>query len=277
MSDSAPAEPPGRLISHFADRSRAEQTAAWTDLWESDENNLWDRGKPSPALIDFIESKPEALCAPVAGKAGRFCALIPGCGRGYDVAMLALHGFDVYGLEVSSKGAQIARDYVTRELESPQDYNYGPKGRFQTQVGSVQIITADFFDRDWETLLGGAGKRGFDLIYDYTFLCALLPEMRKDWSTRMAELVAPRGVLVCLEFPMYKNLGAAGPPWGLRGVHWSLLAEGKDGIIHEPGNVEEDDTVDGPFRRIVYLRPARSYEAGRGTDMLSVWKLNERN
>ncbi|KAG5924851.1 hypothetical protein E4U42_004535 [Claviceps africana] len=271
MSNSAPV-PPGRLVAHFADRSRSEQTAAWNDLWESDDNDLWDRGMPSPALIDLIESRPEALCAPSLVGRGRLRALIPGCGRGYDVAMLALHGFDVCGLEVSSKGAQIARDYTRRELESPHDYNYGRKGRFETPPGSVQIITADFFNHDWETLLGEDGKRGFDLIYDYTFLCALLPEMRKDWSMRMAELVAPSGVLVCLEFPMYKDLGAVGPPWGLRGVHWNLLAEGKDGIIHEPGNVEQEDMIDGPFNRIVYISPERSYEAGRGTDMLSIWK-----
>ncbi|KAG5952637.1 hypothetical protein E4U53_000331 [Claviceps sorghi] len=303
MSNSAPA-PPGRLVSHFADRSRSEQTAAWNDLWESDENDLWDRGMPSPALIDFVESRSEALCSPSPVNGERLRALIPvgtswlfsklffslqdvrrrdariclchgvqGCGRGYDVAMLALHGFDVYGLEVSSKGAQLARDYTARELESPHDYNYGRQGRFETPPGSVHIITADFFNHDWETLLGEDGKRGFDLIYDYTFLCALLPEMRKDWSLRMAELVAPSGVLVCLEFPMYKELGAVGPPWGLRGVHWNLLAEGQDGIIHEPGNVEDEDVADGPFKRIVYLRPERSFEAGRGTDMLSVWKL----
>ncbi|KAG5980632.1 hypothetical protein E4U55_003815 [Claviceps digitariae] len=271
MSDPVP-EPPTRLISHFADRSRTEQTVAWSELWESDENDIWDRGMPSPALIDFIESKPEALHAPVAANAERLRALVPGCGRGYDVAMLALHGFDVCGLDVSSKGAQVARDYTANEIKNPQDYNYGHKGRLEMQPGSVQIIAADFFNRDWEALLGENGKRGFDLIYDYTFLCALLPEMRKDWSTRMAELIAPTGVLVCLEFPMYKDLRAVGPPWGLRGVHWNLLAEGGDGIIHEPSNSEREDAVDGPFKRIMYLRPERSYEAGRGADMLSVWK-----
>ncbi|KAK2591341.1 hypothetical protein QQS21_010966 [Conoideocrella luteorostrata] len=268
MANHAP-EPPGRLVSHFANRSREQQSDGWDSLWESSENDLWDRGMPSPALIDYIESKPDVLCAPPHGR--RLRAFIPGCGRGYDVAMLALHGFDVYGLEVSAKGAEVARHHATKELEHPQGYNIGDESWSGTQPGAVKIIAGDFFARDWERTLAEDEWEGFDLIYDYTFLCALLPEMRKDWARRMRELVAPSGVLVCLEFPMYKDLKATGPPWGLRGVHWNLLAEGKDGVLHEPGP-ETGAGAGGPFRRIAYFRPARSYEAGRGADMLSVWK-----
>lgn len=94
--------------------------------------------------------------------------------------------------------------------------------------------------------------------------------MRKDWGRRMRELVAPSGILVCLEFPMYKDLKAIGPPWGLNGVHWNILAQGRDGIIDQTG--EENDAEGGAFQRTLYFKPARSYEAGRGADMVSVWK-----
>ncbi|OAA47884.1 Thiopurine S-methyltransferase [Metarhizium rileyi] len=260
-------EPPGRLAAHFINRSRAQQSDGWDFLWESNENELWDRGMPSPALIDFIESRQDVLQAPAER---RLCALVPGCGRGYDVVMLALHGFDVYGLEISAKGAQMARDYASKELVEPQEYNFGSKEWPKGQPGRVRIIAADFFVRDWEQILAEDGVNGFDLIYDYTFLCALLPEMRKDWACRMRELVAPNGVLVCLEFPMYKDLKAIGPPWGLNGVHWKILAAGKDGIIEEAE--EETGAENGPFKRALYFKPPRSYEAGRGTDMVSVWK-----
>ncbi|KHN93991.1 Thiopurine S-methyltransferase [Metarhizium album ARSEF 1941] len=260
-------EPPGRLISHFTNRSRAQQSEGWDSLWESDENDLWDRAMPSPALIDFIESKHDHLHAP-PGR--RLCALVPGCGRGYDVAMLALHGFDVYGLEVSAKGAEIARDYATRELVEPHEYNFGSKDWPKGQPGRVRIIAGDFFVRNWEQTLAQDDVKGFDLIYDYTFLCALLPEMRKDWGRRMRELVAPTGILVCLEFPMYKDVKAVGPPWGLNGVYWNILAVGKDGLVEE--TEEDSEAENGPFKRVVYFKPPRSYEAGRGTDMLSVWK-----
>lgn len=34
-----------------------EQNAGWSELWDSDQSDLWDRGKPSPALVDFVEQK----------------------------------------------------------------------------------------------------------------------------------------------------------------------------------------------------------------------------
>jgi methyl halide transferase len=86
----------------------------------------------------------------------------------------------------------------------------------------------------------------------------------------MHELLSPDGVLICLEFPLYKGLTLPGPPWGLKGVYWNLLAVGGDGIIHEPGE-EETEKEEGPFRRVLYFKPPNSYEIGKGTDMLSVW------
>jgi hypothetical protein len=86
----------------------------------------------------------------------------------------------------------------------------------------------------------------------------------------MRELVAPTGVLVCLEFPMYKDVKAIGPPWGLNGVHWNVLAAGKDGIVDKVE--EESGEGNGPFKRVLRFKPPRSYDAGRGADMISVWK-----
>lgn len=42
----------------------------------------------------------------------------------------------------------------------------------------------------------------FDLGYDYTFLCALHPDMRKDWATAWAQLLRPGGYLLTLIFPV---------------------------------------------------------------------------
>ncbi|OTB18792.1 hypothetical protein K445DRAFT_307680 [Daldinia sp. EC12] len=263
-----PAEASSRLVSHFTTKSKENQTSGWDELWQSGEDDLWDRGKPSPALIDFIESRPDVLRPSREGR--RLRALVPGCGKGYDVVMLALHGFDAYGLEVSKKGVEVARAYAANELAEPRAFNYGNKEEWPVEKrGEVHFIAGDFFRKGWEAQCGDTKLEGFDLIYDYTFLCALVPEMRKDWARRMRELLAPTGVLICLEFPLYKDLRASGPPWGLKGVYWNLLAQGGDGIIKKP--VQENDTDGGLFERVAYISPPRSHEIGKGTDMISVW------
>ncbi len=203
--------------------------------------------------------------------------------------MLALHGFDVYGLDVSEKGVTLARDYATTELAKPQAYNFGSawasatkKSQARSQ-GEVKFLKGDFFKSDWEVGIQ------FDLIYDYTvsffaiffllwtaadnaqFLCALHPSMRPEWASRMADLLSPTGTLVCLEFPLYKDPTLPGPPWGLNGVYWNLLVEGRSGIVSEDRDEMCNGQVKGQFSRLLHIKPARSYETGRETDMLGIY------
>lgn len=92
----------------------------------------------------------------------------------------------------------------------------------------------------------------------------------------MARVLKPKtGLLICLEFPMYKDPKLPGPPWGLKGVHWNLLTEGREGLVTgevgDDGIEGETGPHNGDFRRLIYVRPARSYKVAKGTDMLSVW------
>lgn len=94
--------------------------------------------------------------------------------------------------------------------------------------------------------------------------------MRAQWASRMADLLAPTGQLVCLEFPLWKDPKLPGPPWGLKGVHWDLLAQGGDGVLGNGGKVDQN-TDRGLFTRTLFVKPERSYEQSRGTDMVSVY------
>jgi hypothetical protein len=93
--------------------------------------------------------------------------------------------------------------------------------------------------------------------------------MRAQWASRMADLLVPGGLLVCLEFPLFKDPSLSGPPWPLQGVHWNLLSEGGDGILHP--SKPNQQVQGGNFERKWYIKPERSYESGRGTDMLSIY------
>ncbi|KAK4225843.1 S-adenosyl-L-methionine-dependent methyltransferase [Podospora fimiseda] len=274
---------PGTLISHFGSRPAELQTEGWTALWDTNQNDLWDRGKPSPALIDLLEGEEGKLFIPSRKNDGgrRLRVLVPGCGKGYDVVMLALHGFDVWGLEVSAKGVKTAREYAEMELERISEYNFGEGKGYLGGRGSVKIVQGNFFGKEWEKeVFGEEEERGFEVIYDYTFLCALLPEMRKGWGRRMGELLAPEGVLICLEFPLYKDLKLPGPPWGLReGIYWDLLACGGSGMFGSDEEAQQamkaDKVTEGKLERVARLKPERSYEVSKGTDRLSIWRFKK--
>ncbi|KAJ6262466.1 hypothetical protein Dda_3274 [Drechslerella dactyloides] len=288
----------GRLITHFLKKDQkntGEQNAAWSELWDTDQSDLWDRGKPSPALAEFLERKLDhSSLRKTEGQILR--ALVPGCGRGYDVVMLALHGFDVYGLEVSPGAVSAANAYAATQLTHPSAENFSNQDYQPSDGhGGVKFVEGDFFTSDWmgDCLREEEIFQGFDLIYDYTasyilpllplwcngFLCAIPPSSRRNWARRMQELLSPTGILVCLEFPLWKDLDAMGPPFGLNGVHWDLLAEGGDGILHSSDDLTDEKQAErrgqgqGLWKRVQYYKPELSFDQGRGTDMVSVWKL----
>lgn len=83
--------------------------------------------------------------------------------------MLALHGFDAVGLEVSSTAVDVANAYCEFELRQPGGANFGAnENRADYTVGTVSIVRGDFFESGWESALFGGSHDGFDLIYDYT-------------------------------------------------------------------------------------------------------------
>lgn len=168
-----------KLILNFKSEIE-DHNEAWANLWDTNNDDMWDRGRPSPALIDLIEK--DDVLNPITAEGQRRKVLVPvrylritiqrlpsngsqGCGKGYDVVMLALHGFDVVGLEISSKGISIAEEYSRKEFLDPQTYNSGPSGSSNTGLvgrGSVTFIQGDFFKGD------SLSDEKFDIIYDYT-------------------------------------------------------------------------------------------------------------
>lgn len=56
-------------------RNREEQSAGWTSLWESNESDLWDRGRPSPAFVDFLNTNDYGKT--LVNSKGQLKALVP--------------------------------------------------------------------------------------------------------------------------------------------------------------------------------------------------------
>jgi SAM-dependent methyltransferase len=88
-------------------------------------------------------------------------ALVPGCGKGYDVLLLAAFGYDAYGLEISDTALEAARA-TEKDMSGKEVY----QTRAGVQRGSVNWLHGDFFSDGFLDGLPGVAK--FDLIYDYT-------------------------------------------------------------------------------------------------------------
>jgi hypothetical protein len=148
----------------------------------------WDAGAAAPELKLLVGQ--ERL------PTGR--ALVPGSGSGYDVLALASEDRAAVGVDLAPGAGE-----RFRELRSER----------QIPAERARFVAGDFFELEFEGL--------FDLIWDYTFLCAIEPERRKTWARRCSDLLRPGGTLAVLLFPVVP-LGVppvpadgGGPPYRL--------------------------------------------------------------
>ncbi|XP_028100614.1 probable thiol methyltransferase 2 isoform X3 [Camellia sinensis] len=89
-----------------------------------------------------------------------------------------------------------------------------PKGRALVPgCGSLSssLPNADYFTFLKEDFFTWRPTELFDLIFDYTFFCAIEPDMRSAWASQMRDLLKPDGELITLMFPVSDHVG--GPPY----------------------------------------------------------------
>jgi methyl halide transferase len=142
-------------------------------------NTPWNKGQPSPPMLEWVTSNKPA---------GR--ALVPGCGVGHDVAMLAQHGLDAFGLDIAPTAIAMAQKAYPELAD--------------------HFMLADLFDPPAD-LLGS-----FDYLFEHTCLCALPPEWRTRYEKAAHELLKPGGLLVGVWF-IHPEMdpGESGPPFGI--------------------------------------------------------------
>lgn len=123
----------------------------------------WDLGEPSPPLLHFIEEG--ELPAPGT-------VLVPGCGSGHELPLLALAGHLPIGLDFAPRAVEAAR---ARLAEA------GVEGR---------VLEADVLDLPGELDLEPGSV---DWVFEQTCFCALPPDRRGDYVRSLARLVRPGG------------------------------------------------------------------------------------
>jgi thiopurine S-methyltransferase len=161
-----------------------EEPSRWDQRYREGGDG-WELGQPAPPLAQFLSTHPLAPQSP-----GR--VLVPGCGRGHEVALLEDLGFSAIGLDFSGEALREARRLHGEE-----------------RVG-LQWLQADLFDRQ---ALEAADLTPGSLsgIVEHTCFCAIDPGLREDYIATASRLLAPGGWLLGL-FWCHRRQG--GPPWG---------------------------------------------------------------
>lgn len=137
----------------------------WAELWDND-TLPWDKGSPNPALEDTLIQQRSTIGGPhvhAQDKTYRKKALVPGCGRGFDVLLLASFGYDAYGLEYSAAGVE-----ACKSEQAINGHRY-PVRDPEVGRGEITFVQGDFFQNDWLEKLNLSFNQ-FDLIYDYSVI-----------------------------------------------------------------------------------------------------------
>lgn len=136
------------------------------DFWQSrfeSGSTPWDRGAPNPQLKQWMDTG-----AIAAGDR----ILVPGCGRGWEVAELAAGGARVTGIDYAPGALTACRILLdSRALEA-------------------ELVEADVLR--WEP------DAPVDLVYEQTCLCAMHPDHWQQYAARLHAWLRPGGRLLVL-------------------------------------------------------------------------------
>ncbi|OWT37741.1 hypothetical protein J008_00561 [Cryptococcus neoformans] len=198
---------------------------AWEERWAQG-RTPFDQSAAHPAFARFLKSDiARDLGVPKSGK-----ALVPGCGRGYDVHLLASTGLDAIGLDIAPTGVEAAKRWI---------------GSQPSTSGKTDVLVQDFFAYD--------PPNKFDVIYDYTFLCALPPSLRPEWArqtTHLANIATNTNtILITLMFPLPPSAKSGGPPFALsEEIYEELLKDQGWKMVWSEDIEEPTRTVGAPGR-----------------------------
>jgi thiopurine S-methyltransferase len=198
----------------------------WLERWHAGHIAGFHRADPNPRLVAH---QPRAF-----GDCVRI--LVPLCGKSHDLEWLAVHGYEVVGIELSELAA---RDFFAERGLEPTQSELGPFVAYRH--GAVTILVGDFFAADPDAL------GYFEGVYDRAAMIALPPELRERYVAHLPTLMTPKAKLLLVTL-FYDAEG--GPPFSVspEEVERSYpqgkltLLESLDGREEAPGPVSRGAT-----------------------------------
>lgn len=153
-----------------------QRPGGWEKYW-AEGLTPWDLGQATPVVQHLVHT----------GTLPKGRVLVPGCGSGYDVVAMASPERYVVGLDISDSAVKKATEWSS-SLPNANNFTF---------------LVADFFS--WQP------TKLFDLIFDYTFFCAINPCMRSAWAQKIRDCLKPDGELITLIYLISCQDG--GPPY----------------------------------------------------------------
>lgn len=131
--------------------------------------------------------------------------LVPLCGKSLDLVWLVEQGYKVTGVELSPLAVSSFFQQSQWEYHQVQQDNLS---RYISRDGQLSIIQGDFLQLDCSAI------DPIDAIYDRAAMIALPPQLRKDYFSKVKELLSRRGqaLVITIEYPVD---GVEGPPFSV--------------------------------------------------------------
>ena len=157
----------------------------------------WEKGAPSPGLVDFLSTLPTAP--------RRELVAVPGCGTGHDVRAWGAAGFETHGFDVAPSAIQAGLEKT--------------KG---TGLTNVHYHLADFLHDD--------PPRQFDWLFEHTLFCAIERDQRDRYVESVVRWLKSDGQFLAVHYMIPDE---DGPPYGTKrdelmqrfSPHFELLKE----------------------------------------------------
>lgn len=134
----------------------------------------WDRGAASVALRQWLKTDLTSACH----------ILVPGCGRGHEVVLLAEQGFTVTAVDFAPAAILFLESELSRRNLS------------------AELLQVDILDYTFE--------HQFDAVYEQTCLCAIEPKERECYEQKLRDTLKDGGKLFALIMQTGRD---GGPPY----------------------------------------------------------------
>jgi len=169
-------------------------SAYWEARYQSGDMP-WEKGDPSPGLVDFLAAHPDLP---------RRTVCVPGCGTGHDVRSWAQAGFRASGFDLAPSAIRVATE--------------------RTRAAGLK---ADFQQSNF---LRDPPPRQFDWVFEHTLFCAIQPHEREAYVHALLRWLKPEGQYLAVNYLIPDR---DGPPfgttrqelWAWFSPHFELLSE----------------------------------------------------